>query len=638
MQVQTDSNTITPVLTAQGRRLLAEAVGTGENYHISHIGLGPGKSDVNDSEMKNEAQRVMVDGHSGSVDIDAGGQHIHVTAKVRPKKAYDLNEIGFYLNNITPADKSPDRTTAEEKPVLFALYSHDKDIPLLKTSPSSDLLFSFDLLMPADLKPLTITNQSLFNLPAATPSQSGIVRLAALEDAVDGRDSHMAITPQSQSGLYSYQRAQLSLSGGGRITWQWQDTHGLLRWSQRFTATGMGASEVVPDGVIDIEPPGDGQAIEIYLEEGIETRPVAADKGVELRDWEALYAAHVIGGDRHSVVYRIVDHRYKRQPLPANWLLIAIVNGDDKTVKLCNGTALASGNIFADGRHQIFGDIAVDKLAIMTKTSKQGAPGIVGIDMGNSVMTGAANDYRLAQLTLADTGRITWYWESGKSSGRLYWYQPFVAYGLGKTAAVPDGYISVPPPDTRKGGHLLKEREALYAVHKVAGKSNAVSLKTVSYNQQLDIPSNWLLIAVVNTDKTIWLSTGVVLHSGRHYIGGKVFEAKESETRQLEGDHPLSTFFRYKIDPGGMVELMGTIPPGSYGAFPTPYKPVRLGYLPEGYRPVAADSFLLQDGSGRLEIQVTPDGSISIKPIFSGGGGWREPYHFKALFFPAKLD
>jgi microcystin-dependent protein len=62
---------------------------------------------------------------------------------------------------------------------------------------------------------------------------------------------------------------------------------------------------------------------------------------VILNDWEALYAVHTVGQGGNAVSFQIVKYTNDFHA-PSNWLLVAVVNADDKTVKLGTGVMLSS--------------------------------------------------------------------------------------------------------------------------------------------------------------------------------------------------------------------------------------------------------------------------------------------------------
>lgn len=134
-----------------------------------------------------------------------------------------------------------------------------------------------------------------------------------------------------------YTKAQFTMSGGGVVTWG--GPGGRLKWTKRFIAISMERGLSFAEGYVDLlQPTSDIPAENVY-----DGKPRAADAdGVVLQGWDALYAVHTPGGTRNSVVYRI--ERYTRAfNAPSNWILVAVVNHDDSTVKLGTGAILAKG-------------------------------------------------------------------------------------------------------------------------------------------------------------------------------------------------------------------------------------------------------------------------------------------------------
>jgi hypothetical protein len=150
----------------------------------------------------------------------------------------------------------------------------------------------------------------------------------------------------------AYQKAQFTMSGGGTITWG--GVGGRLKWTTRFIAISMERSTNLPNGHINIlQPTIDLPAIQVY--DG-NVRSANAN-GVLLKAWEALYAVHTLGGNEGQVSFQIV--RFTNDfNAPSNWILVAVVNEDDNTVKLGTGEIIGynlrndvvlGGTINADG-------------------------------------------------------------------------------------------------------------------------------------------------------------------------------------------------------------------------------------------------------------------------------------------------
>jgi hypothetical protein len=132
-----------------------------------------------------------------------------------------------------------------------------------------------------------------------------------------------------------YQKAQFTLSGGGTVTWG--GPGGRLKWTRRFIANAMERSVSFQAGQMDINPPASNiPAAQVY--DGHERS--ANQDGVILNDWEALYAVHTVGQDENAVSFQIVKHTNDFYA-PSNWLLVAVVNSDDKTIKLGTGVVLS---------------------------------------------------------------------------------------------------------------------------------------------------------------------------------------------------------------------------------------------------------------------------------------------------------
>ncbi|MEN9868527.1 MAG: hypothetical protein RL748_4117 [Pseudomonadota bacterium] len=133
-----------------------------------------------------------------------------------------------------------------------------------------------------------------------------------------------------------YFKAQFTMTGGGTVTW----AGGRLKWTARFIAISMERATTFGAGYVDIYPPAtDIPAAQVY--DGAVRSANSA--GVVLAGWEALYAVHTVGGDNLAVSLRIV--RYTNGFVaPSNWLLVAVVNGDDNTLRLGTGVILCANS------------------------------------------------------------------------------------------------------------------------------------------------------------------------------------------------------------------------------------------------------------------------------------------------------
>ncbi|NES65622.1 MAG: hypothetical protein F6K24_10350, partial [Okeania sp. SIO2D1] len=150
-----------------------------------------------------------------------------------------------------------------------------------------------------------------------------------------------------------------TLSGGGTVTWGGPGADGGLKWTKRFIAismesgvTYMGSRVISREsgatfsaGHIDIIQPTEN----IPGNNVFDGKPRSVDKdGVILYSWEALYAVHTIGDAQDAVSYRIVKFT-KAFEAPSNWVLVAVVNGDNNSIKLGTGLILNKNTSSTNG-------------------------------------------------------------------------------------------------------------------------------------------------------------------------------------------------------------------------------------------------------------------------------------------------
>ncbi|MCA0350386.1 MAG: hypothetical protein LCH85_00190 [Chloroflexi bacterium] len=135
-----------------------------------------------------------------------------------------------------------------------------------------------------------------------------------------------------------YTKAQFAFTGGGRVTWN--GINNRLKWSQRFIAISMERSISFASGHVNVnQPTSDIPADQVYDNQ---VRSCNAE-GIVLKAWEALYAVHTVGGNENAVSYQITCYTKASFFVPSNWLLVAVVNGDDGTIRLANGLVLNPG-------------------------------------------------------------------------------------------------------------------------------------------------------------------------------------------------------------------------------------------------------------------------------------------------------
>ncbi|MDJ0703456.1 MAG: hypothetical protein QNJ46_09270 [Leptolyngbyaceae cyanobacterium MO_188.B28] len=140
-----------------------------------------------------------------------------------------------------------------------------------------------------------------------------------------------------------YVKAQFTLSGGGTVTWA--GPGGRLKWTQRFIAISMEKSVSFSEGHVNIDQPTSNiPAANVY--DG-KARSATAD-GVVLKAWEALYAIHTVGGSQTAVSFQIVRYTHAFNA-PSNWVLVAVVNADNNTIKLGTGVTLSKNTSSTKG-------------------------------------------------------------------------------------------------------------------------------------------------------------------------------------------------------------------------------------------------------------------------------------------------
>lgn len=165
---------------------------------------------------------------------------------------------------------------------------------------------------------------------------------------IDGANNRVGInapTPRTDldtgrslvsGSLNDYLKGQFTMSGGGTVSWGGGGQR--LRWTRRFIAISAERGRTFGDGYCDIaQPTTPIPAANVY--DG-QARPADAT-GVVLNDWEALFAVHAVGLGYTSVTFQIKRYTHEFHA-PSNWILVAVVNGDDDTVKLGTGVTLAA--------------------------------------------------------------------------------------------------------------------------------------------------------------------------------------------------------------------------------------------------------------------------------------------------------
>ena len=140
-----------------------------------------------------------------------------------------------------------------------------------------------------------------------------------------------------------YMKAQFMLSGGGLVTWR----NDRLKWNNRFIAIAMERGVNFGAGHVNIYMPNANIAAPDVFDSNL--RSVDGD-GLLLTDWDALFAVHTPGGGESAIRLQVVNYYSREFYAPSNWILVAVRNGDDGSIKLGTGVILAPNTSFTPGR------------------------------------------------------------------------------------------------------------------------------------------------------------------------------------------------------------------------------------------------------------------------------------------------
>ncbi|MGY0794314.1 tail fiber protein [Azospirillum argentinense] len=176
------TTTIVPVITNAGRQKVINVTASGFGPAvISHVGFGSAAYTPAATATALQAERRRVPATGGA----AVAPHlVHVTAIDDGDTAYEIRELGFFLDDGT----------------LFAVYSHPS-AKLADKVAGVDFMLAFDLAvqsLPAGS--LTVTPAALFHLPPATETVMGVAEIATQGETDAGIDDERVITPKKLAG------------------------------------------------------------------------------------------------------------------------------------------------------------------------------------------------------------------------------------------------------------------------------------------------------------------------------------------------------------------------------------------------------------------------------------------------------
>ncbi len=138
--------------------------------------------------------------------------------------------------------------------------------------------------------------------------------------------------------LWEQIKTGFNLNGGGTIS---MSAGSLFKWTARFIAISNGrGAHFSTAGFFDIIMPGGGILVGVG---GASDRTWVA-AGIVLNLWEALYYILPIGSAQTSLLanFRVAFYQSDLE-VPADWILLAVRNGDDGIVKVGTGIHLGVG-------------------------------------------------------------------------------------------------------------------------------------------------------------------------------------------------------------------------------------------------------------------------------------------------------
>ena len=148
--------------------------------------------------------------------------------------------------------------------------------------------------------------------------------------------SAIAIDPTYTSNI----KANTNITGGGTITYT---SAYAFSWTSRFIVMNDGKNaNFATSGYFDISMPANGTVIPAY---GGATAITVAGGTITLPAWQALYYILPVGNSHtsESANFAVVGYTGANYTVPENWVMIAIHNGDDNTIRLGTGNMMAPG-------------------------------------------------------------------------------------------------------------------------------------------------------------------------------------------------------------------------------------------------------------------------------------------------------
>jgi len=300
--------------------------------------------------------------------------------------------------------------------------------------------------------------------------------------------------------------ANFSVNGGGIITCN----NGLLKWSQRLIVIPVTKSKFANSGHFDINMPSTSTDISYYNGNNITSVTTTSD-GIPLTQWNALYYKLPLNASNATINknFVIVNYNSPNWIPDINWILIAVYNGDNSTIKFISANISFKAKILSSY------DTSIGVAGLTGSKGDRGLVGLTGLTgptgpAGSSINVNAIN----SNFSLTGGGTIT----CNKSS--LLWSQRIIIIPASKTKFASSGHfdINMPPLNTvityYKGsstttvtvsstGILLNGWDALYYKIPINSANTTVNANfaIVNYTQTTWTPDEtWILLAINNND------------------------------------------------------------------------------------------------------------------------------------------
>jgi hypothetical protein len=229
--------------------------------------------------------------------------------------------------------------------------------------------------------------------------------------------------------------AKTNMTGGGTVVW----TGSNLSWTSRFIVISNGrGTYFAASGYFDMSMPADGTVIPGL---GGASNHTVTGGVITIPAWQALYYILPIGSGNGSVAanYRIVSYTADFV-VPENWILVALRNGDDQTLRLGTGETLTAGqtNGVAGGDYihntttqQATSNFNISGAGVVGTTLTTGTSATIGtslstgssVNIGNGVLNAGGDHIEIMSGVRADDNSYEWTgWYSGTTRQGIILY------------------------------------------------------------------------------------------------------------------------------------------------------------------------------------------------------------------------